>query len=264
MSHAIRRRYLPVIGAALILILLSGLQAPVAAQTPEDGVIRIVVEAEQPDQDPILSVPPGLVLPSADPGFVRDTTPPGLPPADDLGVTLTPFDIYELGRSTQVVHRCGKGYTLTKKEANLILRHAAASGAWTPEQLATFRQDPCKLIAHDQTIAAGLKQVRLPPQLPTYTGPNELEVPRWLQRAMYDCARTYAISAASTFTMMSAAQEIANRMQSASGSVSAGDLLTRLATLGPRLAISNMAGVVGCVGDIVRSVWPSGTQVFPD
>jgi len=25
-----------------------------------------------------------------------------------------------------------------------------------------------------------------------------------------------------------------------------------------------MAGVVGCVGDIVRSVGPSGTQVFPD
>ncbi len=107
------------------------------------------------------------------------------------------------------------------------------------------------------------------PSLPIgpLTGPRSTpELPVWLERAVYDCAIGYGLSAGGAYVVTRKAQELGLGAALLRGQQpdDYGLLARQVIEQGQALGIANMAGVVGCATRAITPYIPSSSTVFPD
>ncbi len=88
----------------------------------------------------------------------------------------------------------------------------------------------------------------------------------WLERAVYDCAIGYGLSAGGAYVVTRKAQELGLGAALLRGQQpdDYGLLARQVIEQGQALGIANMAGVVGCATRAITPYIPSSSTVFPD
>jgi hypothetical protein len=98
------------------------------------------------------------------------------------------------------------------------------------------------------------------------TGPIEpAAAPVWLQRAVYDCAVGYGLTASGAYAVTRAAQNLAlgDLLRRGESPNPAGRVAAELIARGQALGIANMAGIVGCATRTVEPYIPDSKEVVP-